>query len=49
MTFGSLHVIDILVVFGYLAIVTYLGHRSAKGAHSEEGFFLAGRLTGLPV
>jgi len=46
MTFGSLHVIDILVVFGYLAVVTYLGHRAAKGSHSEEGFFLAGRKLG---
>jgi len=46
MTIGSLHVIDILVVFGYLAVVTYLGHRAAKGSHSEEGFFLAGRKLG---
>lgn len=47
MTIGSLHVIDILVVAAYLAIVTYLGHRVSKGGSSnEEGFFLAGRSLG---
>jgi SSS family solute:Na+ symporter len=46
MTIGSLHVIDILVVVAYLVIVTYLGHRAAKGGSDEEGFFLAGRKLG---
>jgi Na+/proline symporter len=47
MTIGSLHIIDILIVAAYLAVVTYLGHRAAnKGSQSEEGFFLAGRPLG---
>ena len=47
MTIGSLHIVDILIVAGYLVVVTYLGHRAAKkGTQSEEGFFLAGRSLG---
>ena len=46
MTIGSLHLIDILVVAGYLVVVTYLGHRAAKGNSDEERFFLAGRTLG---
>ncbi|MDO8538961.1 MAG: hypothetical protein Q7S40_00860 [Opitutaceae bacterium] len=46
MTFGSLNVIDVLVVVGYLGLVTFLGHRAARGARSQEGFFLAGRKLG---
>lgn len=46
MMIGSLHVIDILIVAGYLVVVTYLGHRGAKGSANEEGFFLAGRKLG---
>lgn len=46
MTIGSFHVIDLLIVAAYLFIVTYLGHRAAKGSSNEEGFFLAGRKLG---
>lgn len=47
MSLGSVHLIDLLVVFGYLVVVTYLGHRaSVKGSQNEEGFFLAGRKLG---
>jgi solute:Na+ symporter, SSS family len=46
MTFGSLHIADILVVVAYLVVVTYVGHRASKAAQNEEGFFLAGRKLG---
>ena len=46
MTIGGIHLIDILVVAGYLVIVTYLGHRAAKGNRNEDDFFLAGRELG---
>ncbi len=46
MTFGSLHIADILVVVAYLAIITYVGHRASKAAQNAEGFFLAGRKLG---
>ena len=44
--FGSLHLVDLLVVVAYLVAVIYIGKRAAKGAASEEGFFLAGRSLG---
>lgn len=44
--FGSLHIVDILVILAYLAAVVYIGKRAAKGTASEEGFFLAGRSLG---
>jgi SSS family solute:Na+ symporter len=47
MTFGNLHLIDLLVVAGYLAVVTYLGWRAShRSGRDEEGFFLAGRSLG---
>lgn len=46
MTFGSLHVIDILVVLAYLIVVVYFGHRASKAMAGGEGFFLAGRKLG---
>lgn len=46
MYFGSLHLVDLLVIFAYLAIVIYIGRRAAKAAHTEEGYFLAGRKLG---
>jgi SSS family solute:Na+ symporter len=47
MTFGNLHPIDLLVVAGYLVVVTYLGWRAShRGGRDEEGFFLAGRSLG---
>ncbi|MBI5693228.1 MAG: hypothetical protein HZC55_24385 [Verrucomicrobia bacterium] len=46
MTIGSLHVIDLGIIFGYLAAVVWIGKSAAKATHSEEGFFLAGRKLG---
>ena len=46
MRIGSLHVIDIGIVFAYLLAVVYIGKRAAAGNNSEEGFFLAGRKLG---
>lgn len=46
MLFGSLHVIDVLVIVGYLALVIYFGQRASAASRTEEGFFLAGRRLG---
>lgn len=46
MRLGSLHLIDLLVILGYLVIVIYVGRRAAAATASEEGFFLAGRKLG---
>jgi len=46
MTFGSLHLVDLTIIFGYLLTVLYIGKRASKSAGSEEGFFLAGRKLG---
>jgi Na+/proline symporter len=46
MRIGSLHVLDILIIFSYLAVVTYVGRRAAAAASNQEGFFLAGRKLG---
>ena len=46
MRFGSLHILDILVVVGYLAAVVWIGRRAAAATQSEDGFFLAGRKLG---
>lgn len=46
MYFGSLHLVDLLIILGYLAVVTYIGRRASSAASSEEGFFLAGRKLG---
>jgi Na+/proline symporter len=46
MRFGSLHILDILVVVSYLAAVVWIGRRAAAATHSEDGFFLAGRKLG---
>ena len=46
MRFGSLHIIDILIVLAYLAAVVYIGKRASKGNTSEDGYFLAGRKLG---
>lgn len=46
MYFGSLHLLDLLVIAGYLALVTWIGRRAARATQatqSEEGYFLAGR------
>ena len=46
MMLGNLHVLDLLVIAAYLAIVIYIGRRASKGAQNQEGFFLAGRKLG---
>ncbi len=46
MRFGSLHLLDILVVVSYLAAVVWIGRRAAAATQSEDGFFLAGRKLG---
>ena len=46
MTIGSLHVLDLAIIFAYLTAVVWIGKSAAKGTHSEEGFFLAGRKLG---
>src|SRR5688500_17693564 len=46
MALGILHVIDLLIVFAYLFVVIYFGHRARKAATDGEGFFLAGRKLG---
>src|SRR5690606_39004747 len=46
MRLGSLHLVDFLVILGYLAVVIYIGRRAAAAAKSEEGYFLAGRKLG---
>ncbi len=46
MIFGSLHIVDVLVIIAYLCAVVYLGKRASGGTGSEEGFFLAGRKLG---
>lgn len=46
MIFGSLHVIDILIIAAYLLAVIWIGFRASKGAGSEDAYFLAGRKLG---
>ena len=46
MRFGSLHFVDLLVIFAYLAVVIYIGRRAAAASKTEEGYFLAGRKLG---
>src|SRR6478609_7071653 len=46
MRFGSLHILDILVVVSYLAAVVWIGRRAAAATQNEDGFFLAGRKLG---
>ncbi|AOS44217.1 Sodium/pantothenate symporter [Lacunisphaera limnophila] len=46
MRFGSLHIVDILVVLAYLAAVVWIGRRAAGATQNEDGFFLAGRKLG---
>ncbi len=46
MYFGSLHILDLLIIAGYLGTVVYIGKRASAGVKSEEGFFLAGRKLG---
>lgn len=44
--FGSLHVVDLVVIAAYFFLVIYLGQRAAKKNRSEDGFFLANRSFG---
>jgi Na+/proline symporter len=46
MIFGSLHVLDLVIIVSYLAAVIYIGIRASKGSASEDGYFLAGRKLG---
>ena len=46
MYFGNLHIVDLLVILAYLAVIIYVGRRAAHAGSSEEGFFLAGRKLG---
>ncbi len=46
MYFGSLHVLDLLIVLAYLAAVVWIGRRASAAVKNEEGFFLAGRKLG---
>ncbi len=44
---GSLHPLDVFMIFAYLAVVIYVGRRaSASAASNQEDFFLAGRKLG---
>jgi len=41
---NGFHFLDFLAIFGYLAVVLYLGRRAAhQSENNEEGYFLAGR------
>jgi SSS family solute:Na+ symporter len=40
------HPIDILLIVAYLAIITYIGKRSAGKVRTQEDFFMAGRSIG---
>lgn len=46
MHFGSFHLLDILVVLGYVVLVVWMGRRLKVFSQTEEGFFLAGRRLG---
>jgi len=47
MNLGSLHPLDLLVIFAYLAAVIWIGRRgAAKASKGGEGFFLADRKLG---
>ncbi|HYD83318.1 MAG TPA: hypothetical protein VEA63_04685, partial [Opitutus sp.] len=46
MRFGSLHVLDLIVVLAYLVAVVWIGRRASKATQTEDGFFLAGRKLG---
>ena len=44
---NGFHFLDFLAIFGYLAVVLYLGRRAShKSEDNEEGYFLAGRSLG---
>ena len=43
---SGIHPVDILIIAAYLAGILYLGKRSSRASHNEEGFFLAGRKLG---
>ena len=43
---NGIHLIDILIVLGYLVFVIVLGKIASKATKDQEGFFLAGRKMG---
>ncbi len=46
MTILGFHWIDILLIVGYLGLITYIGKRSVARVKNQEDFFLAGRGVG---
>lgn len=46
MIFGSLHILDLAIIVGYLVAVVWIGKRASQATANEEGFFLAGRKLG---
>jgi solute:Na+ symporter, SSS family len=43
---GGIHVLDLLAIVAYLAVVLYIGKRASHAAANQEGYFLAGRKLG---
>ena len=37
------HPIDVILLVGYLALITYIGKRNSRKIKSQEDFFMAGR------
>ena len=46
MTIMGLHIIDVLVIAGYIAIIMWIGKRTAERTRDTADFFLAGRTIG---
>ena len=40
------HPVDIILLVGYLVLITYIGKRSSRKIKSQEDFFLTGRGVG---
>lgn len=40
------HILDVIVIAGYLALITYIGKRTSAKIKTQEDFFLAGRTVG---
>ena len=46
MNLFGFHPIDVILLVGYLVLITYIGKRSSRKIKSQEDFFLAGRGVG---
>jgi len=46
MDISGIHPIDVILLVGYLVLITYIGKRSSRKIKSQEDFFLAGRDVG---